>query len=226
MKENIKLIQKIRAIAEDLEMNKEGLSLNKDFVKETTYKRLDLILYHLFSIPNNDGVTIFEIHIEIKKQGYNARGSAIKRTLDKLQKDKFIKKSPEIYLNASKIETTDDVYRITLEGEALIEIEGGYAGRHEKENREKKSAKLNNTVIKIFTGLATFGTVGVFVFEVSTYESPSKIGSLEMQNKIIKIEKGQLEELYHQSIYTEARSYQYEKELLKLRDSLSSAKRK
>ena len=165
--------------------------------------------------------SIFELNDAIKNKGYKIKGSQLKKVIDKLERDKHIHKSTQAEINKAGVKIIQDYFNITFEGEALIEIENGYSGRFEKDNREKESIRFNKIMTITLTAIGTIIALLVFLFQVLTYEDPTKIENLEYRNRLISKEKEQIEELYRQSIYKENRS-RYSEELL--RDSLRKAK--
>lgn len=145
----------------------------------------------------------------------------VKKTISSLGFNGLITGVPGTHVIVNAMPSLDAIkYKLTAQGEIVLE-----AYDLDIENLEKKKSNLNNLVLKIFAITASVGTFGLLIWEIAIYESPSKIESLEKQNNIISTEMEQLQELYTRSIYTESQTYQYEKELNRLRDSLRVAKK-
>lgn len=108
-------------------------------------ERLDLVLRKLQTYPDRDRYQYFSricnYIIESKDNDErNENQEQIGKIIEKLEGDDFIK---SLVYGSGRVDTF--IYTLTFQGEALLELEGGYSGRLEKEKKDKKK-ELRRTI--------------------------------------------------------------------------------
>lgn len=120
-------------------------------------KRLDLVLEKLQSLPNKDRYQYFgkicrHIVTPSDEGEHNKNMEQLTKIIEKLKRDKYIN---ELKYSSGPVDSF--IYELTFEGEALLELEGGYSGRLQKENRDKAAAQNNERNTR-------YGVVGAAIF--------------------------------------------------------------
>jgi hypothetical protein len=114
------------------------------------------ILYHLKQKGARIDIhDIDAINIKLKKDGY-------------LSDDKELAKG--MMYNGIKLEEMKDpIWFLTFEGRVLLELEGGYKGKKDRERILEERVAKNERSIRLFTKWAGIGTVGLLLLEVIKY---------------------------------------------------------